>query len=77
MSGIHEAFKGYVPYQFTTLKVGAHAQIPEIKLLSWDLRSHLITFDSLQELRDPLDQIVSTQTAEDSKDEEKKTHPDK
>ncbi|XP_052415215.1 islet cell autoantigen 1-like isoform X1 [Carassius gibelio] len=48
MSGIHEAFKGYVPYQFTTLK----------------------------ELRDPLDQIVSTQTAEDSKDEEKKTHPD-
>lgn len=34
MSGIHEAFKGYVPYQFTTLKVGAHAQIPEIKLLS-------------------------------------------
>ncbi|XP_016342180.1 islet cell autoantigen 1-like protein isoform X3 [Sinocyclocheilus anshuiensis] len=49
MSGIHEAFKGYVPYQFTTLK----------------------------ELRDPLDQIVSTQTAEDSKDEEKKTHPDK
>ncbi|KAK2888965.1 hypothetical protein Q8A67_014340 [Cirrhinus molitorella] len=48
MSGIHEAFKGYVPYQFTTLK----------------------------ELRDPLDQIVSTQTAEDSKDEDKKTHPD-
>uniref|UniRef100_A0A8C2HN14 Islet cell autoantigen 1-like n=1 Tax=Cyprinus carpio TaxID=7962 RepID=A0A8C2HN14_CYPCA len=48
MSGIHEAFKGYVPYQFTTLK----------------------------ELRDPLDQIVSTQTAENSKDEEKKTHPD-
>ncbi|XP_059427430.1 islet cell autoantigen 1-like isoform X3 [Carassius carassius] len=48
MSGIHEAFKGYVPYQFTTLK----------------------------ELRDPLDQIVSMQTAEDSKDEEKKTHPD-
>ncbi|XP_016418890.1 islet cell autoantigen 1-like isoform X1 [Sinocyclocheilus rhinocerous] len=49
MSGIHEAFKGYVPYQFTTLK----------------------------ELRDPLDQIVSTQTADDSKDEEKKTHSDK
>uniref|UniRef100_A0A673K8L7 Islet cell autoantigen 1-like protein n=1 Tax=Sinocyclocheilus rhinocerous TaxID=307959 RepID=A0A673K8L7_9TELE len=48
MSGIHEAFKGYVPYQFTTLK----------------------------ELRDPLDQIVSTQTADDSKDEEKKTHSD-
>ncbi|XP_043097064.1 islet cell autoantigen 1-like isoform X1 [Puntigrus tetrazona] len=48
MSGIHEAFKGYVPYQFTTLK----------------------------ELRDPLDQIVSMQTTEDSKDEEKKTHPD-
>lgn len=48
MSGIHEAFKGYVPYQFTTLK----------------------------ELRDPLDQIVSTQTAEDSKDEEKTTHLD-
>uniref|UniRef100_A0A8C1DXJ4 Islet cell autoantigen 1-like n=1 Tax=Cyprinus carpio carpio TaxID=630221 RepID=A0A8C1DXJ4_CYPCA len=49
MSGIHEAFKGYVPYQFTTLK----------------------------ELRDPLDQIVSAQAAEDSKDEDKKTHPDK
>uniref|UniRef100_A0A8C2C355 Islet cell autoantigen 1-like n=1 Tax=Cyprinus carpio TaxID=7962 RepID=A0A8C2C355_CYPCA len=48
MSGIHEAFKGYVPYQFTTLK----------------------------ELRDPLDQIVSAQAAEDSKDEDKKTHPD-
>ncbi|XP_073707360.1 islet cell autoantigen 1-like isoform X1 [Garra rufa] len=48
MSGIHEAFKGYVPYQFTTLK----------------------------ELRDPLDQIVSSQTAEDNKDEDKKTHPD-
>ncbi|XP_026069893.1 islet cell autoantigen 1-like isoform X2 [Carassius auratus] len=48
MSGIHEAFKGYVPYQFTTLK----------------------------ELRDPLDQIVSAEAAEDSKDEDKKTHPD-
>ncbi|XP_050968134.1 islet cell autoantigen 1-like isoform X1 [Labeo rohita] len=48
MSGIHEAFKGYVPYQFTTLK----------------------------ELRDPLDQIVSAQTEEDSKDEDKKTQPD-
>ncbi|KAK9972876.1 hypothetical protein ABG768_023638 [Culter alburnus] len=48
MSGIHEAFKGYVPYQFTTLK----------------------------ELRDPLDQIVSSHPAEDSKDEEKKTHSD-
>ncbi|XP_059416680.1 islet cell autoantigen 1-like protein [Carassius carassius] len=47
MSGIHEAFKGYVPYQFTTLK----------------------------ELRDPLDQIVSAEAAEDSKDEDK-THPD-
>ncbi len=34
-------------------------------------------FDLLQELRDPLDQIVSTQTAEDSKDEEKTTHLDK
>ncbi|ROL41778.1 Islet cell autoantigen 1 [Anabarilius grahami] len=49
MSGIHEAFKGYVPYQFTTLK----------------------------ELRDPLDQIVSSHPTEDSKDEEKKTHSDK
>lgn len=48
MSGIHEAFKGYVPYQFTTLK----------------------------ELRDPLDQIASGQPAEDSKDEDNKTHPD-
>ncbi|XP_048056563.1 LOW QUALITY PROTEIN: islet cell autoantigen 1-like [Megalobrama amblycephala] len=48
MSGIHEAFKGYVPYQFTTLK----------------------------ELRDPLDQIVSSHPAEDSKDEETKTHSD-
>ncbi|XP_067229442.1 islet cell autoantigen 1-like isoform X2 [Chanodichthys erythropterus] len=47
MSGIHEAFKGYVPYQFTTLK----------------------------ELRDPLDQIVSSH-AEDGKDDEKKTHSD-
>lgn len=46
MSGIHEAFKGYVPYQFTTLK----------------------------ELRDPLDQIASSYLAEDSKDEDKKTH---
>ncbi|XP_051986527.1 islet cell autoantigen 1-like isoform X2 [Xyrauchen texanus] len=48
MSGIHDAFKGYVPYQFTTLK----------------------------ELRDPLDQIASEQPAEDSKDKDKKTHPD-
>lgn len=48
MSGIHEAFKGYVPYQFTTLK----------------------------ELRDPLDQIASTQPEEDKKDEEKKNHLD-
>ncbi|XP_051751919.1 islet cell autoantigen 1-like isoform X1 [Ctenopharyngodon idella] len=48
MSGIHEAFKGYVPYQFTTLK----------------------------ELRDPLDQIASSHSAEDSKDEEKTKHSD-
>lgn len=48
MSDIHEAFKGYVPYQFTTLK----------------------------ELRDPLDLIASEQPAEDSKDKDKKTHPD-
>ncbi|XP_051562216.1 islet cell autoantigen 1-like protein isoform X7 [Myxocyprinus asiaticus] len=48
MSGIHDAFKGYVPYQFTTLK----------------------------ELRDPLDQIASELPAEDSKDKDKKTHPD-
>ncbi|KAI7807990.1 islet cell autoantigen 1-like isoform X1 [Triplophysa rosa] len=48
MSGIHEAFKGYVPYQFTTLK----------------------------ELRDPLDQIASGQPAEDSKEEDNKSHPD-
>lgn len=33
MSGIHEAFKGYVPYQFTTLKVGVHAQMPKSKLV--------------------------------------------
>lgn len=46
MSGIHEAFKGYVPYQFTTLK----------------------------ELRDPLDQIESTQPEKDKK--EKKAHLD-
>ncbi|XP_077055440.1 islet cell autoantigen 1-like isoform X4 [Siphateles boraxobius] len=48
MSGIHEAFKGYVPYQFTTLK----------------------------ELRDPLDQIASAHSAEDSKDEDQKTYSD-
>ncbi|TRY82806.1 hypothetical protein DNTS_025572 [Danionella cerebrum] len=48
MSGIHEAFKGYVPYQFTTLK----------------------------ELRDPLDQIASTQPAEDNKEPGKKTRPE-
>lgn len=51
--------------------------MPEIKLLSYDLSSHLTIFDSLQELRDPLDQIVSAQTEEDSKDEDKKTQPDK
>lgn len=72
MSGIHEAFKGYVPYQFTTLKVGVHAQMPENKLLWSVLNPHV----SSQELRDPLDQIASAHSAEDSKDEDQKTHSD-
>lgn len=75
MSGIHEAFKGYVHYQFTTLKVCVCICLSENKRMI--LSTSYVMNVRLQELRDPLDQIASGQPAEDSKEEDNNKHADK
>lgn len=88
MSGIQEAFRGHVPYQFTTLKV-----VPTEETLVYNPRrtattqheyltclssSYLLIWSLFpQDLRDPLEEITDLQEQQEKKQKALQSNTDR
>lgn len=83
MSGIHKAFRGYIPYQFTTLKVDRQARETHKSQLYKDKECSLrrsfviVNVFVLQDLRDPLEELTEAQQIEDKKEKAPQSNTDR